>query len=112
MLYEDTDVLLVPKPVSRISSAWKFQVETGKLKQNCNKVYFKVGQKYITASRYNTPCINLLWLRDILLQKDEAMNEGWKQQKYDINHSHESKESFSNKWNRFYEKLSYDSNHK
>lgn len=84
MLYEDTDVLLVPKPVSLL-------LETGKIG---NKTDFKVGQKYITASRYNTPCINLLWLRDILLQKEEAMNEGWKQQKYNINHSHESKECF------------------
>ena len=46
MLYKDTDLLIVPKPV---------------------------GDKYTTAIRFNTPCVNLTWLRDALLKNKVSL---------------------------------------
>ena len=46
MLYKDTDLLIVPKPI---------------------------GDKYTTAIRFNTPCVNLTWLRDALLKNKVSL---------------------------------------
>lgn len=45
------------------------------------------GDKYNTAIRYETACVNLLWLRDALLCKKEAFNGGWKEDKYKVTDS-------------------------
>ena len=55
--------------------------------------HFIKGDKYSTAMRYNTPCINLLWLRHLILQDSCAFQEGWKRPCYDINKSEATKET-------------------
>jgi len=42
------------------------------------------GDKYNTAIRYDTACVNLVWIRDALLCKKEAFNGGWKDEKYKV----------------------------
>ena len=42
------------------------------------------GDKYLTAIRYDTPCVNLVWLRDALLCNKEAIDEGIRSDKYKV----------------------------
>ena len=56
MLYRDTDLILLPKPV---------------------------GDKYTTATKYNKPALNLAWLRDMLLGK-EVDESTWNKSDYKV----------------------------
>ena len=56
MLYRDTDLILLPKPV---------------------------GDKYTTATKYNKPTLNLAWLRDMLIGK-EVDESTWNKSEYKV----------------------------
>ena len=51
------------------------------------------GDKYLTAIRYDTPCVNLVWLRDALLCNKESIDEGIRSDKYKVT-SHGYKTQF------------------